>query len=333
MKKSLLALAVLGAFAGAASAQSSVTVYGKVDMGLGKTIASEDKQVRDAAGSRLGFRGVEDLGGGLAAVFGFEHRFNPDTGTDATGGSTFWNGYSNVGLRGGFGAVTLGRHYTAAFTDIQNQIDPFGGDTVAALRGVGIIPGSGTGANAAIAKVRVADSIRYDIAAAGFKVAATIAEATQPGCTTACPDRPFSVAGSYAGGPLFVGFGYENPQGANDKIWTLGGRYTFAPVTLRAGFSSGTNNASNKLRSFLVGASIKVGAAGDILAGYAVAKNRTTNTDISKRLGLGYRHNLSKRTFLYADFARESVNAAALVAGSTNNFEKNGYDFGIQHNF
>src|SRR5574341_312722 len=310
MKKSLLALAVLGAFAGAASAQSSVTIYGKMDLGFGKSIGTEDKAIQDAAGSRLGFRGVEDLGGGLAAVFGFEHRLSPDTGV-STSSSTFWNGYSNVGLRGGFGTVTLGRHYTAAFTDVQNQVDPFGGDTVAALRGSGIIPGS-------IAKVRVADSVRYDIAASGFKFAATIAEATQPGCTTACPDRPFSFAASYAGGPLWAGLGYENPQGNNDKITTIGARYTFAPVTLRAGYSNGTNNANQKIRGYLVGATIKVGA-GDILVGYAVGKNRTTSTDLSKKLGVGYHYNLSKRTKLYADFARDSVVAT----------EKTGYDFGI----
>lgn len=314
MKKSLLALAVLGAFAGAASAQSSVTVYGKVDMGLGKTIGSKDKQVRDAGGSRLGFRGVEDLGGGLAAVFGFEHRFNPDTGTDASGAAgKFWNGYSNVGLRGGFGAVTLGRHYTAAFTDVQNQVDPFGGDTIAALRDIGMRQGT-------TSKVRVDDSIRYDIAAAGFKFAATIAEASQAGAN-AGPDRPFSIAGSYAGGPLWVGLGYENPANANDKLTSAGIRYTFAPVTLRAGLSNGTDGSNNKVKGYLIGATVNVGAAGAILAGYSTVK--TASTTQAKKLALGYRHNLSKRTFLYADFARDSKVAA----------EKTGYDFGIQHNF
>jgi predicted porin len=326
MKKSLLALAVLGAFAGAASAQSSVTVYGKVDMGLGKPIGTKDKQVRDAAGSRIGFRGVEDLGGGLAAVFGFEHRFSPDTGRDTTtednatpptaaqlANDAFWNGYSNVGLRGGFGAVTLGRHYTAAFTDVQNQVDPFGGDTVAALRDIGMRQSTTT-------KVRVADSIRYDLAAAGFKLAATIAEASQPGAN-AGPDRPFSIAGSYAGGPLWVGVGYENPANQFDKLTSAGIRYTFSPVTLRAGLSNGTNNANLKVKGYLLGATVNVGAAGSILAGYATVKTGATTSN--KKMSLGYRHNLSKRTFLYADFARDSKVVT----------EKTGYDFGIQHNF
>jgi predicted porin len=257
---------------------------------------------------------VEDLGGGLAAVFGFEHRFNPDTGTDASGAAAkFWNGYSNVGLRGGFGAVTLGRHYTAAFTDVQNQVDPFGGDTVAALRDIGMRQGTTT-------KVRVDDSIRYDIAASGFKFAASIAEATQSGAN-AGPDRPFSFAASYAGGPLWVGLGYENPANANDKSTSAGIRYTFAPVTLRAGLSNGTDASNNKVKGYLVGATINVGAAGSILAGYSTVK--TASTTQAKKLAVGYRHNLSKRTFLYVDFARDSKVVT----------EKTGYDFGLQHNF
>ena len=75
MKKSLLALAVLGAFAGAAAAQSSITIFGIVDANVGKDIGSDDKRVGQGAQSRLGFRGVEDLGNGLRATFHFQTRF------------------------------------------------------------------------------------------------------------------------------------------------------------------------------------------------------------------------------------------------------------------
>jgi len=71
MKPSLLALAVLGALAGPALAQSSVTIYGIVDLGVGKNIGTKDKAVQESGAgvSRLGFKGVEDLGGGMAALF------------------------------------------------------------------------------------------------------------------------------------------------------------------------------------------------------------------------------------------------------------------------
>lgn len=327
MKKSLLALAVLGAFAGTAMAQSSVTIYGKVDQSVGKPIGTRDKQVMDhggTQGSRIGFRGVEDLGGGLAAVFGFEHRFNPDDGNSTS--TRFWNGYSTVGLRSAWGTVNLGRQYTAAFTHIQNQIDPFGGDTQGQLRDVGMRPvGSG------IARVRVSDSIRYDFSAAGFNVAANIAEATQEAGTATGPDRPWAIAGNYSAGPLFVGVGYENPQGANDKLLSAGARYAFGPVTLSVGGSVGKTNADLDAQGWLVGVNWKLGP-GDLKAAFGQSKIENAagaKVTTSSKVGLGYHYNLSKRTKLYADVGRDSK----VTAPSAANPSKFGYDLGIQHNF
>src|SRR5688500_4625327 len=126
MKKSLLALAVLGAFAGAASAQSSVTIYGSLDMALmksnGGTAGNNGNPngtnkawtLNQSNGSRLGFRGNEDLGGGLSAQFQIEHRFNPDTGNQTS--TPFWAGRSYVQLSSAsMGRVYLGREYTPAF--------------------------------------------------------------------------------------------------------------------------------------------------------------------------------------------------------------------------
>ena len=80
MKKSLLALAVLGAFAGAASAQSSVTLYGRLDLSVNKGVGQTAKNLSNGSGSRFGVRGSEDLGGGMSALFNLEHRFDADTG-------------------------------------------------------------------------------------------------------------------------------------------------------------------------------------------------------------------------------------------------------------
>src|ERR1700704_712787 len=125
MKKSLLALAVLGAFAGAASAQSSVTVYGSLGLavtkGNGGTAPNNNGNGTSKAwiekqsnGSRLGFRGNEDLGGGLSAQFQIEHRFNPDEGV-LNNPSFFWQGRSYVQLSSAsVGRIYLGRDYTPA---------------------------------------------------------------------------------------------------------------------------------------------------------------------------------------------------------------------------
>ena len=308
MKKSLLALAVLGAFAGAASAQSSVTIYGQVDLGVGKPIGSEDKQVLDASGSRLGFRGVEDLGGGLKALFGFEHRLSPDTGTSSS--SNFWNGYSTVGLSGAFGTVNLGRQYVPTFTMIQNQIDPFGGDTQGALRGVGMMVTT-------IGKVRVTDSIRYDFSASGFNLGASVGEAA----SNAGTKRPFAIAANYAAGPLFIGAGYENPADEDDKLFNIGARYDFGFATLSAGFGKGTTAGDLSAKSFLIGANVPVGG-GDFKVGYAQTK--LEDFDL-KKFSIGYHYPLSKRTKIYADFGK--------ISGDLAVGPKSGYDLGILHKF
>jgi predicted porin len=248
MNKSLIALAALGALAGAAQAQSSVTIYGFIDQSLTKPYASEDKMVADGGfyggGSRLGFRGVEDLGNGYKATFGMEHRLSADTG--AQNGAVFWQGYSTVGLVTPFGAVNLGRQYTPAFVMIQNQIDPFGGETVAQGREVGMrfgVVANGGSTGSAIYKTRVSDSIRYDLSMAGFNLGVSIAESAPNNLVGGVPtsnDKPFSIAANYAAGPFWIGLGYENPAAEDDKGWNIGGRYNFGFATAALGFGKGT---------------------------------------------------------------------------------------------
>lgn len=335
MKKSLLALVILGAFAGAASAQSSVTIFGKIDQAALKRIGFNDKQIGDTAGSRIAFRGSEDLGSGMAAIFAFEHRFLPDTGTNGSGvqptsasSSRFWEGFSFVGLRTPFGAMTLGRQYTSSFLTVQNQVDVFAGETIAALRDIGMGNSTVFAING-VGQVRVADSVKYAAAFSGVTLSADLAETP-----TGSPDRPYSVAASYGGGPFWVGASFENPAGAEDRLANLGARFTFGQVTLAAGLGNGKNNAAVKLKSFLLGANIAVGT-GDIKVGYASLK--LGSTDVNKRFGLGYHHNLSKRTKLYVDYAHDSkgFSGALPVVPQTAilRTEKKGYDLGIQHNF
>jgi len=145
MKKSLLALAAMGAFAGAAQAQSSVTVYGIYDGGYAYTnkteTATNGTQTNNAqsgfaggqqASSRIGFRGTEDLGGGLAAVFNLEFGVNAGTGETGVGASTLTPaGQQSTGVRTavvgvtskGFGSVTVGRQLTAMHTIIAGAVN------------------------------------------------------------------------------------------------------------------------------------------------------------------------------------------------------------------
>ena len=139
MKKSLIALAVLAA-SGAAMAQSSVTLYGVLDTGLTYSKGEESvygmTHVGGNVNSRLGFRGVEDLGNGLKATFNLESGFSADDGTNYMGqdGLAFTR-TSTVGLAGNFGEVRLGRMLTSSYLAVS-RYDAFG-DTGIGARWLG----------------------------------------------------------------------------------------------------------------------------------------------------------------------------------------------------
>lgn len=335
MKKSLLALAALSALAGVASAQSSVTVYGKMDLAFDRNYGGTVKGIDDTgAGSRIGFRGVEDLGSGLKAVFNIEHRVFLDTGKDATTADSsaandkFWNGLSTVGLVTPYGSVNLGRQYVAAWV-VQNAFDPFGGDTVGGLRYVGVLPVTGTvkdknyeGAGVSkLGAVRVDDSVRYDVSYKGIQLAASVGEAIGTN-----PSRPVSFAVAYAAGPLFVGYGYENPSDAadKDKLSTFGATYDFGVAKLAASLSKGRTSADVKAKAFLIGATVPFGKL-DLKAGFAKSSISDATDSELKKASIGAHYNLSKRTKVYVDYAK--------VGGDFAAGPKIGYDFGIQHNF
>jgi predicted porin len=322
MKKSLLALAVLGAFAGAASAQSSVTLYGRVDLSIGKGPGSSAKNMVNGSGSRVGLRGVEDLGGGLSALFNIEHRYNADTG-GFSDTSRMWGGRSIVGLQGGFGQVVLGREYTTAFLQSQLVADPWGWDTVVSgTMGNGL---NNTITGGGIARVRNDSSLTYRLSMSGFTFGAQIAEATD--AINNFQNRPINFAISYAGGPFTFGFGYERTgqEVTENADWmTLNGAYNFGAFKLGALFGRGDTATGSRHQSWLVTATAPVGA-GEFRASYGRLQNKTADIDAAKGFALGYHYSLSKRTTIYADVMRN--NADTIASSNT------GYDFGIKHNF
>ncbi|BDI04400.1 porin [Sphaerotilus microaerophilus] len=326
MKKSLLALAVLGAFAGAASAQSSVTLYGLVDANVGKDFGSADKRMGYGAVPRLGVRGVEDLGGGLGAIFQMEHRF--DTGNGLIVGNTtnqMWNARAYVGLQGAFGKIQLGREYTQAFWQ-QLGADPWGWDTVASTLTSGWTGGG-------VAGMRLNNSITYSIAAAGFSFGAQIAESNENGGANAAKTgfdkaakKPFNLGVAYDIGGLSVGVGYENPGDADDKWTTVRASYKFGAVKVGGFYGTGTQADADKVKSFMLTVTADVGA-GQIRAAYGDRKvdpvGAVGSASDMKGFALGYHHAVSKRTTLYVDYGNNSKLAT----------EKNAYDFGVKHAF
>ncbi|MCA0177562.1 MAG: porin [Proteobacteria bacterium] len=343
MKKSLLVLALLAGFVGVAAAQSSVTIYGKIDLAVGKASSSDDQVVADTSGSRIGFKGVEDLGNGNKAFFALEHRFSPDTGDsfNMVPNYPFWGGFAFVGLRGNWGAVTLGRLYAPTFTMVQNQVDPFAGETLAQLRHVGMWGGRGalpvayipgapiygaqtyglyvTQAGNSLANFRINNAVRYDAKFGGFSFGVAAAERV---ANQVNGNVPFSVAGSYEAGPLYVGLGYEDPTNQYDNLGSLAVRYNFGWATLSAGATGGKNTLDMDTNSWILGGIVPWGS-NDFKIGYAESKQGSFKY---KKVGLGVQHNLSKRTYIFAD--------VSYVGGHLMmNDERTGYDLGIQHNF
>ena len=206
--------------------------------------------------------------------------------------------------------MNLGRQYTAAYSLATGVIDPFDGYTVAGLRDESLTK--------SVARLRTDNSVRYDGAFGGLKVAADIAETPAGGV-----DRPYSVAAQYAAGPFMVAASYDNPTGANDNLATLGGSYAFGPAKVSLGIGRGDNNSNVRVKQALAGVTVSVGAAGQVLAGYA--QEEVGTADATKKVSLGYRHNLSKRTQLYTDVTR--------VNDLLSKTEKTGYDFGVIHTF
>ena len=316
LKKLALAAAV-AALAVPAMAQSQVTVYGRVDLSLAQQgDAADNKEMRNGSGSRLGFRGVEDLGGDLKAFFQIEHRFNANDGDISS--AAFWHGKSLVGLQGGFGRVWLGRDETPAYVLGQTVADPWGTDTVA---------GNADIVRGGIGKQRYSSSVNYAYSMSGISFGAQFAEADKNASGDSA-DRPYSFGLGYKAGALQLGFGYENPSDKDDNWLTLYAGYNFGVAKVGAFFGTGNDTNDNKRQAYLLSATAPL-AGGEFRASYGQLKNKdaAANGILRKQFGVGYHYPLSKRTTVYVDLVnkkRDNQNPAN---------EKTGYDLGIKHNF
>src|SRR6195952_4433837 len=238
MKKSLLALAVLTAASGAAFAQSSVTIYGKVDLGLVYD-SGAGKSVRISSGvtggSRLGFKGVEDLGGGMKAAFQLETGYCADSAAGApnfcTGSNNFMGRQAHGDLTGSFGALSAGRQYSLGFNNIAT-IDPFGagfaGQAVnVSAGGIYLMDPSG---------IRLNNSVTYSTPnIAGFTGSLETAFGEQTGNWQG--GRETGAGLNFASGPAYAGVTYydlDNAAGtsAAKKVLTFGGSYDLGVIKL-----------------------------------------------------------------------------------------------------
>ena len=338
MKKTLIALAVLGSVAGVAQAQSAVTIYGKVDLGITKlTGDTRDLGLNNAAqmqanhASRIGFKGTEDLGGGLSAIFQIENRFNADTGA-VSAGQPLFSGPAFVGLAGGFGAVKMGRNWSTIDSVSTAAIDPFEGDGIAGLN--------------VVTRPRINNTITYETPEmSGFGGQAQYILGEKPAINVAngTDNDGYAVGIHYNNGPIYLGAGYgveENTDRAN--IWAVSGSYAFGPAKIALGFDRKDSKIAGqeKAKNWVVAGTYAIGS-GLIKAAYNRTTDGVDNTlngvpgpvviggtfDKIQKVSIGYQHNLSKRTSLYADIARTKYTL------DSDSRSANGVGVGVTHNF
>ena len=332
MQKKIIALA-LAALAGSAFAQSNVTIYGIADMSVLAIDAENTKnQISINSGtlstSRIGFKGVEDLGNGLKAVFTLEYGLAVDqnTGIGATAAAAR---QQYVGLAGGFGTVVAGRLQTTGL-DFTVAGTPLGSST-----GVGATNVVG-GGSLISASSRADNAIAYiSPSFGGVTLAVNHARVTEAAAATNVNDANATLASvSYAAGPLTAGAVYavtnlaNTPASDNVKEWGIRGGYDFGVAKLQATYQQLKNDAISvgKDKKYALGVTVPVSAKGAVIGEYAkLAKDTTAANDDVKAFTLAYAHSLSARTTAYAAFNAKNSD----VAGA----DVNVYGVGLRHSF
>jgi predicted porin len=327
MKKSLLALAVLGAFAGAASAQSSVTLSGGIDAAIQRVNGDYNMSTGNSGRTNFTLSGREDLGGGMYAFFALNHRFSQNTG--AINSVNFWR-QTWVGLGGAFGDVRLGR-MLPVLQEFNGGFDPFGTETVGSTHTGGLNAGLASAA-------RINNAIYYrSPMLGGLQVHANIAagDNNNAGGTGSAAERPVGLGARYAAGPLTFAVAYDR-NGNDGKTKGIYGAYNFGVANVMFQWENGDCGAlatvagttwscgtgtTTDVSVWSIGARVPMGAA-TFKAGYR------SNSDLEqKKLGLGLDYSLSKRTIVYTDVAKQSGDGFSSTA------KKAQFDVGIWHRF
>ncbi|HRK37142.1 MAG TPA: porin [Burkholderiaceae bacterium] len=291
MKKSLIALAAL-AFVGAASAQSSVTLYGVADVAVAKAKGAKLGAAPNAnQTSRWGLKGSEDLGGGLKATFTFEQAVSLADGSTSKGFAR----QANVGFEGGFGTVKIGQNWNPLDDIYYNGDSMFGANALSLQNGVW--GNSYTGAAAAQLYYATPEI-------AGFSGAYS----TQLKGNAAKKVSSFHV--KYASGPVYAGLGYENDETMGRKGTMLNATYDLGMAKLLGSYYTTKKfGTTPKIDSYQFGADIPMGAALTLTVGYASSKAKVAGAKAGTGFGVGAAYALSKRTTVYGGI--RATNAAA----------------------
>lgn len=378
MRKKIIALAVAAAASSAAFAESNVTIYGSIDMGWmyrsgnnGALPAIKSQIALQSAGSQshIGFKGTEDLGNGLKALFDIQYRFAPDIG-----GGPVLGGHQYLGLTGGFGTVVAG-YLDGLRYGIYGKYSPFGNYSMGNFTSMTTQYDRATNAMAYISPAFKGFTLILATATNtqgaegslnGVHTAGGVANGGNNG-----DDRLFSANLIYANGPLSVDLDYETTRAvgySNNRLYVLttGASYDFGAVKVSGLYdiikgdpnsliggnidldaaTPGNQNLGNlaagqsyNRRNWFLGAEVPFGRF-KAMAGYGKVKDRTLSNADASKWAIGARYSMSKRTEFYADYgqikndnnARFTMNPMGNSLGLSGVGVK-GFAIGMKHSF
>lgn len=354
MKKYVLSTAMV-AISGLACAQSSVTLFGVIDtvVQVGSGSVADRTQLGSGgnSSSRLGFRGTEDLGGGSWAGFWLESAISVDsgaggttntnnqsTGTSGGGGLTFAR-RATVSVGGSWGELRLGRDYSPQFYN-RFVFDPYGNNGVGASQ-------AAVGSLTSLLN-RVSNSVAYHLPSNiggvygvaeyymgenASNAVATKKDGSGGGVRLGWSNKTVDVAAAHAVTK------YATTATTGDITSTnIGGRYNFDGFSVLGGyFRDKVDRVGGITGKGPQIAGVWTVGVGEVKVMYSSYETTATGNPETKKISLGYVHNLSKRTALYGTYARVKNSGGATTAlngaATAANQSSSGIDLGIRHNF
>ena len=345
MNKKLLISSAVMLLCGSAFAQTNVTVYGIFDVAVHETTHAGTSAATDGSklgvdsgalnGSRLGFKGAEDLGNGMKAIFALESGFNADTGTSGQGGLTFGR-QAWVGLSSAAGQVTAGRQYSTMWDHFGN-FDP--------MNGISNVNETSFYLN--YGGYRINNSVKYVGNFSGLTLEGIYGFGEVAGSTSTNAHQ--GVGANYAFGDMTVGAAYQQTNSNTTLAGTastvknsmIGSTYALGPVTLLGNYMHTANVAGNngdKSDMFSLGANYQATPAIKLMVGAYTDKTKISNlTGRRNTLATVAQYSLSKRTSVYAsvDYTKQTnlaynASPAALNNGTDN---RTNLMFGLKHAF
>ncbi len=330
MNKKLITLAVAAAMVAPLAAAAETTLYGRLDTAL--TLADDDTD--DAwdvatATTRIGVKGSEDLGNGLKAIFQAEWAFSSsEGGSYGTGDDAYRNRLAYAGLSGGFGTVAIGRQWTPYYgavdkTDIFNN------------------PSSVASANANyLGPFRTGDALSYASPNfSGFQGKLAVVADRSTGLGDSDGIDAYNPSLHYENGPINVGvsyIGYDDDLGMKDQ-WGIAGAYNFGMFKVIAQYED-----QDESEDVVTGADNDDGADAWTIAAEAYFGNNTVralygvvdydsgnSADEMDVWALGFQHNFSKRTRVYAEYTSNEIDNHS----GTSDVDKDMLSLGLRHDF